>query len=271
MKYLFSVSFAFFFNLSFCQIQSISHGGGTSIFALVTKDTIWLAADSKGNNTSYSSPIENPKSKTKFFTECKIGKTDNIYYAFTGNFVYAKKLNGKLIFSSDSIIKQSVIKCKTFEKSIIDFDVIIKKKLNETLAIMKSLDPKHFVAINNLVLLEGIIVSFFDAVPKFKYMRYDLKEANETFEIISNKDNGPDHYPFSKPIGYNEAIIESLKNPNSLHWKIKGKKEQLIYLINLEVERHPDFVGAPIDILSITNKGCTWLTQNKECQYCKCY
>lgn len=250
---------------SFAQI--LSHG--TSIIIAATKDSIWIAADSKVISQSVNNIDDIISSNNK----CKIFNYSGIEYAISGTAIITNE-NGDTIFNADKELLAS-LKCtnnifaaaadfnkKTFQSLKFVYQHLFKK-MNKS-----SLD-KWFSGNQSAIL--GYSLNSFSSTghPNSTNISFQLNGDKNKWEIDTLDGGKLTDFTIINTmifsfLGFTE-IIPSLLNSNPSFFNTGTIKDKLTELIRLEIKAHPTFVGEPISIKALYVGGQKWLTHDDIC------
>lgn len=229
--------------------------GGTTVIAIITKDSIIIAADSK-HVAKYSTSKEIKETTTV----CKINITNNICYAFAGNLDI--NLNGKEIFNCKEIMEEVLAKDVQFESILPEFNQMLATELR------KVNSKIGFIPIDtseNLPFI-SLIIAAYNNGPLFKCVNYYIHYDKQKHIFLNFKDVTSKKIPIMHMIGWTIDIDSYLiQNPNYLK-DLSNLQEKLLFLIDLESKAHPYEVGLPIDMIKMTKDGWFWILRNTECQ-----
>ena len=229
------------------MMQSQNFSFGTAIVVLRTSDAIYVAADSK---------IVTPSTPT---TECKIRFEGEAGYAMAGIFAES---------SSDFDLIRIVQKVCSTNKSLTEKFVDLENTIRGPLisAMNKIYHHPSSPPLDHL----GAQVALFGFVEKTPYV-YRL-----TFDAIANgsditdvrikrmiipddKNNEPFALIF---LAQSQDVIETLSSARS---SFKDWREALSHMIQLAIEKNPDSVGPPVDIVEMRSEGRKWLQKKAGC------
>lgn len=263
LKYLFVILLLpSIYSTTYSQTNQQKFEGGTTILTLLSKDSVWIVADSKQGSLESQSQNRNTS------IVCKINHTNGIYYTFSGQLVNSKSPNGFYYFNSNAILELAISKYKNFDSMFLYFDSTIRNKL--FLACQKDSQQsiKHFKErFLNRLLLNVTITTFINGNLKFVSRKYycSLQKSNK-IEILYKDIIEPPGFPVLFKVGMRSAIDSFLKkNPNfdlsSSRIKYWGQ-----YLVGLEIKRDSNAVGKPINIISFghDNKP-NWILKSLPC------
>ena len=235
---------------------------GTTILTYVSKDTVWIASDTK------TQQIDTKENKTTNITERKIYKTNNMYYAFCG--VPSIEANGKEIYNAKSIMEKIINSGANFKEVYNRFNEAIANKLNEFLdSLVKKKNGKNASAtlayFSKNILLEFLIVNFSGEKLNYVSKAYTFKKINEVYSLEGKNSQFFEGEEDLYMIGQREIIKPFLiKNPSYILRKSQ-MKERLICLINMESIGNPNNVGMPADVFVIFKNGYKSFLNNKSC------
>lgn len=240
--------------VSNAQTTIVSHGGGTAVFIISTPDYTYIAADTKGG--------DNFGDHKTTFTECKIGKQKNIFFVSAGTFVNLKgrEFNKPVnkIFNADEMIIKAIDKSHNFEEIIINIKQDIQASISALVPQIKAANQTMYQQLSGEI-LSSAITTYENKVKKFRYIRFII--SNGAVNAIEDKSL---EGVFFQPLGHSKEMKNYISsNENFL---VPVTKEKLQFLIRLEIDKNPDWVGAPIDVIRIGNDNKhTWLTDSQHC------
>lgn len=248
----------------FSTAQSVEKGiiirRGTTIFTVVSPDTIWIAADSKvaevnGNN----SPTGNSSNRNKIF------ETNSILYGFAAILSGNDKF-GKELFDSQKIMDSIIKEKKSIQSSFSGYKDAILIKLNELLDTL--LFKEYYTFIEKYThepIHTFFMASFENEGPKYYSQSYTIVKNGNKYKIREEQANIYDYGTMIFMIGRKETIKKFLQSHPNYFSNFTSMREKLTCLISLEAKENPIDVGMPVNIVEIYKNDFKWFRDNKEC------
>jgi|GEM_PF-4496303 len=238
-------------------------GRGSTLISLISKDTIWIAADRRVSNKNA------PQSET-----IKIRGNNNLYYGIAGNALIMSPYNKTdTIFSAfrsmDSIINYQ----KDLSKCFISFNDYAVSNLTAILQSMEIKFPKQFASLFQIEddnFLEFFICSFRD---NKKYFLSRQLYINGSIKNWSLSKRSADSSVDIKKVDSGGMLLQPMGQYNNLYNFLGLKngylnrnniRQRMICLIEEEANKN-EFVGMPADLLILSNNKAEWLYNNKAC------
>jgi hypothetical protein len=230
------------------QTGSLSLGGGTTVLAFLTKDSVIITADTK------EIIINQKTGDTSYIIVPKIRQVGNVFFAFSDFYELYDYDKGGKVFDMQSLFTE----CQKKDSDDIvsgfkDFLDNLKTKINE-LSMEYPFLPNSF---KNRVMSGVIIIQFKDETP---HCIFGL--------LILNGDAAPNLNPRFKPINslvnpmplgrfqYISSFLAS--NQTYLSSPRPNMKEKLIKLIRVQIAQDSAAVGCPIDQVVIRRNAYKW-------------
>ena len=255
MKYLFLFFIIIFtFLNSNGQVGEYSSIGGTTVITIITKDSIWIAADSKRSN-------RRNEPKNPF---CKIAHQGNIFYTVSGPLVWMINPKNDTIFDCYGLLKRTLLQTQNVDTCFIKFNNVAIPLLNKTLAsIKKDEGQTAFNKLDSLV-FSITLTGFVNGNIQYKSWYYTIENKQGITHVKTTVDDYPKAPFFVHLSGSTKSIEDKLTSqPN--YFKTKKFKTILLDLISLEIKSNPEKVGLPINIIVLYKDGYKWLTSNNVC------
>jgi hypothetical protein len=240
MKYCFfiitNILISFF---SFSQI-----GSGTSILVIVTKDTIFIGADSKRKFTHLNGTVQ-------FVKEKKIWNVGETFLFMAGNTIVINEDAKDTVFNVYKIMQYFVSKHETIESCFKSFNDSAIKKFNWITK--NSKQREEYIKYPEL--FDIGLAKFVGKVPKVLICRYRI-DKNYVISYIKEPDL-PVVIPFPLLNGMSHHL-EARK-----YWDTEPKnnltnRDKLIKMILIEINKDSIDVGEPINTVAIYPDGHTW-------------
>jgi hypothetical protein len=221
------------------------------VVAIMTRDTIWVGADSRQFGAIYDSAI---RSLIQYkFIDCKIQHQGNMYFAaMQATNLEIFPIAKKSYRAGGTVGKTSVL----YKKNAIPAFYEILKKLPNPLNCCNFMASEilFFGFENNKGLAEKI--SF----------RFDNKKNQHIH--VSYKDTAYENIAGSEPTICILGRLGSIDRRDipGLYKKL-GAPKTIKYLINAEIKfrRKAGDTAGPVDIVRITSTGATWMSKKKAC------
>lgn len=228
-------------------ISSFNSFGQTCIIVVRTRDSLFVGADTKRVN------LDSNKSDTI----CKILKSGNCYYTFTGYSFEDTLIDMNKYFDNTKCINNvtSEFLYNRYEKLI--------NKLNLLYETKKSFYLKNY---HKFKWSEAIFFGVEKNEIVTKQLIFELVSDSIQPPIIDTSRLSLDYIPGREflvhPAGHYNSISSLLYEPNI--WK-NGIKNGIEKLITIQSNNSPEYVGLPIDIILLSTKGEKWLCPTGKC------
>jgi hypothetical protein len=247
MKYSIVILLLFFNNL-YGQSQIAQLGGGTTVITLFTKDTIWMASDSKMNfslnGKEWSSTIS------------KIGNYKNIFFEFSGKGLVLLNKKGDTIFNAFKVMYEGLKKYDDFDKGAKHFNETSKKIWDRYFKTADAIEDKKAWIDEGDILFEMNIISFRKDTSIYNFYLYGVNKDSFNFRFRQiPATRGQD---FVHCNGYCTLIKPFFSDAFFIG---KTYPQGLTELIKKQITANPSKVGEPINIVVLYNKGHKWLTK----------
>jgi hypothetical protein len=244
----------FSINSLYCQNLDIKAKSGTAIVAYWNKDTIWIAADTK-------EVIELKGYSNKSAQIHKIKSDGKYVYAIAGKVAWGLKKHA--YYDADVELRKAIALRLSPDNILRKFDTFILRRMDTALRAGLYSRQYQFDSLAKYPIL-GIILCSYNAsgIPEIYYLfiTIDGNASNwhllPTIALIRSES-----YVVA---GYDLEIYNKLDNDKNYFSNPGNIKCKLINLIKLSIDNHRDWVGLPIDILTMTRKG------NRLCMSCTC-
>lgn len=231
--------------LLFVIFPFITHS--TCICICKTPTTIYVAADSKRLITVSGEG----KNFNLIQNICKIHCVGDIYFAISGHD------DGGIYDAAMCSLKKN----KNLDFIIKEFSDSIVRLLKKDFALEREIDNKTYnYYLKNIGCGQVSFFGFKNKVPFLKTIQFMLKENNGieiTYQIYSDLS--------SVTLGFHDHIDLLSDEEKSKFSPHKG--ESFVYYfekyIQLEISKHPNEVGNPIDLLELSANGAKWIRKNK--------
>lgn len=228
--------------------------GGTTTITLLTRDTIWMAADSK--NVIADS--------TKHYTHNKFANKilnyNNVFFTLAGRITEILNYKKIAVFNANNIVKENILKYKNFDSIFDNAHKSMAFELNQMYATMP-LGLKNDLQKNmNTKLIEMIMVNNENGKLTVKAAYIGFTFNNNSYSFFSLELTTPVSLPSLIFTGFSNEIKPLINKPE--YFKNRDIGETLIKLIQIEEKAFPDYVGGTIDVIAIYKGGHKWLTNN---------
>ena len=246
---------------SLSQHKQFKFTGGTTNITLVTKDSIWMAADSK-----ISSPAGD-----SIGLFCKIVHVNNVIYTISGAYVWISTTlqdtfptSPDTLFDCYALLRQILLSTNSIDKCYERFNEIATPLLTRVFNLVKNEEGQDDFSKRIDFIFEIVMAGFNKDSLEYKCWNYTLKNKEGIPYVISTEFPRRFAYPFVHVGGFQDGIRPKLKeNPNYI---TDGNiKERLTELIELSINENSKNVGLPINIIMGYKNGYKWLTDNKIC------
>ena len=232
-----------FLLVSPARAQSDTLTNGTLIITLVSKDTIWLGADSRTSSLTDRGSTANKNGM------CKIYYTNDIIYAMAGHVRYVDNS-----FNFLDIMRSSISEQHNFEGSMKVFEGRAKKEIRSILKKFSRKSINTLIKTNNGSFLSVIAISFVNGEKKIKEMRFSIEAANNNWNVIykDNKQIGEGSLRF---VGHAVNASKYVRDNNLYFGNGRNIPNKIVGLIKLESTKGTTTVGMPADVISIYDGG----------------
>lgn len=228
----------------------IDHISATILVLVVTNHSVVLAADSRKT-------IFYPGGIVKTGTLDKIHQTDDYYYAVSG-------LNSgeDESFSMQKILHNILLKHLDFDEAVKDLAVTLTTGLRNYFANLKEKSAALFRRFQTYSFSGGeiVIAKRVNNVPTVYLLDYQVIDG-AIINVVMNTGKTD----IKKIKGSEECFWRAIGNTSFLNANMPTEKEMAAnaigkakWIIGEGIRRHPDFVGEPISILEMTEKGAEW-------------
>ena len=229
------------------QLQQYYWFHGTAIVEYWTKDSIWIAADSKViNDNDYDTPK----------LACKIRNVGNVYYTLSGNVELKDKANNKTVFDANVDVRRTLNKISSLDDFANQFSKIIIPHLKLGQNGPQS-NPNALVQPELQIVVNEIMPS---GAPRVITMNF-VTMGNSTDIKVDSFDTKRHqmglHYVAT---GFSDEIDDFLDKNESYFSTPGTMKDKLTKLINIAYTAHKKDVGLPINIIVIFKNGHKWLS-----------
>ena len=230
----------------------------TSIVAIRSRDSVVIAADSMLT-------IRNSTGADAVRTACKIFRSGEIFYAFSGFF--RDPARG---FDVVSIVAKALPEDAQFgaatEKAAIEVVAGMRDDIRKIRVESPGLYKKYFEA-GTGVLLQLLFAASEDGVPEMTV--YDIRKA-ASFPI--NGELRYDRKSCPGDCGAQGQMAYFLTDTRPIEDYLKKEKmasrspeETAGFLVQLVLDAHTPDTGPPVDVLRIDGNGASWVVRKKEC------
>lgn len=232
------------------------HRFGTAILSIVMPgELIAVAADSKAVGVT-------EEGDEKSLSECKIRKiSENVFFATTG--LWRSKT-----YNAANIIAEALRENEEPQEGVVIAENRIQKYLADELSRLRLNSPRNFIKWFKELRYASVIVFGLQKGSLFLYSSDFVASDTDPIHVQVTRHEcpgkecppGQTHMTFyGHSIGLDEYHRTHNKVPViDLNW-IKNAMESAI-------KAEPQFVGPPIDIIRINEKGARWVQVKKECE-----
>jgi hypothetical protein len=217
---------------------------GTMIITLISRDTIWLGADSR------TSALTNKGYTVNKQGMCKIYSTDNIIYAMAGHIRYVDNS-----FNFSDMMRTCIGEEKDFEKSMKVFEQRAKTEISSILKRFSSKSVNTLIETNNGSFLSVVAISFVDGERKIKELKFSIQAASKNNWNVIYRETNESGEGSLRFVGHAANASRFIKNNNMFFGNGKNIPGKLVELIELESANGTTTVGLPADVISIYNNG----------------
>lgn len=149
---------------------------GTIIITLVSKDTIWVGADTR------TSALTDNGYTTNQAGMCKIYNTNNVIYAMAGHVRYTDDS-----FNFLNIMRTCISKQKNFTESMKLFQQKARVEIGSILKKFSRQSINTLVKTNNGSFLSVVAISFVSGKKQLKEMRFSIEAAgSNNWKVVYN-------------------------------------------------------------------------------------
>ena len=217
---------------------------GTIIITLISKDTIWLGADSR------TSALTEKGYSTNQNGMCKIYSTNDVIYAMAGHVRYTDNS-----FNFIEIMRNCIAEQDDFSTSMKLFE---SKATKEIRSILKKFSVKSIntlVKTNNGSFLSVVAISFVNGEKKVKEMKFSIKTVGtNNWKVIYNQTEDF-NVGTLRFVGHASNASGYVNNNQQFFGNGRNVPGKIIDLIKLESAKGKGTVGMPADVISIYNNG----------------
>ena len=236
--------------------------GGTSIVAYTTDDSIWMAADSKSHVTSNAKNLP----VTADLVSCKILFLKNTISGFAGNFLRDYNAKGQLLYDVRKEMENALNRGSSLQNS---FGIFKDNTIWDLSMAMKYFHDNLPHIFDSLLvanhLAESVFITFINKKPFSKKWEFKLVGNSFSWTVIADTvEEYSEHRLVT--LGYYEEIFDYLLKNQGYITKPYPMQAKLNNLVQLEIDRHPDFVGEPVDIIVMYGDGYQWLQKKNKCE-----
>jgi hypothetical protein len=217
---------------------------GTIIITLVSKDTIWLGADSRTSALTDKGYTQNKKGM------CKIYSTNDVIYAMAGHVRYVDNS-----FNFLEIMKECIKEQKDFEEATNMFQERTKNEIGSILKRFSRKSINTLIKTNNGSFLSVVAISFVGGQKKMKEMKFSIEAGSSNNWKVIYKVTEENSDGLLKFLGHAENASAHVRNNKFYFGNGKNVPGKLIDLITLESTKGTATVGLPADVISIYNNG----------------
>lgn len=264
MRRLFIFSILIIPNLClFSQLKTeklkITHG--TCILTCITRDSIWIASDSKEGEI-----IGNKQLNSKFSAACKIHNYNNFYYCVSGMHRVEGNTSGTVFLDAEEEVLKVLKLNKSFFENFTECNKVIVPKLT---VIGKKMDKK-LLEQNPNVLQISISAFSRDHRPMHINWGYNVTRNGNELKIepkivsLINLQN-QNILPVLSPQGITDEIVSYLGSHKTFFQVTQEMKNMLTTLIKIQISKNSN-VGPPILVKVIYANGDKWETNHEACK-----
>lgn len=249
MKSILLLIILFYYNQSFSQ-RGYERKGGTTIIAIFNYDSVIIAADSR--QTHWIDTVVVKPNLT-----LKIRSVNEIHFAMSGNFVSITTPLGVVAFDAYQLMSDLITQYNNIDSAFSNFNIITKRKVDSLIKIMPSSVVYQLTSKLNTIQLELLVVTYQDKNPVIKHSQFAFTNEQDSVNLKFLDMSKSIKVPSIEILGIDKEINEILDK--GFEFDGDCLKENLVYLIKTESLLHPDKVGEPINVISISPKGFRWL------------
>ena len=235
--------------------------GGTSIVAYTSDDSIWMAADSKSHVTSNAKNLP----VTADLVSCKILFLKNSISGFAGNFLRDYNAKGQLIYDIRNEMEKALNRGNSLQNS---FNIFSNNTIWDLSVAMKYFHDNFPHIFDSLLVANSLAQTVFTSFINKKSFskKWEFKLIGNSFSWYVTADTVEEYNEHRLlTLGYYDEIFDYLLKNQGYITSPYPMKEKLNNLVQLEIDRHPDFVGSPVDIIVIYDRGYKWLQKKNKC------
>ncbi len=217
---------------------------GSIIITLITKDTIWIGADSR------TSSLTDKGYTTNELGMCKIHYTNNVVYAMSGHVRYTDNS-----FNFLEIMDGCVRSENNFDAAINLFKQKATSKIESILKKFSTKSIKQLIKQNNGAFLSVVALTFVNNEKQIHEMRFSIEATGRNKWKVNYREKTDNDEGSLRFMGHaTQASLYVKENPlffgNGMD--IPGK---IIELIKIESAKGSTTVGMPADVISVYNNG----------------
>jgi len=212
----------------------------TCILILLKDKVFYIAADSK---RSFVNSIRTQ-------TICKIHNCKKVYFAISGH-------DDKALYDC---ALASLTAYKNVNSAISNYETVLKTYYKKSMDAERINNPLNYdYYLNN----ELAVVSFFgfrNSIPFLTTLHFSISHVNLSIQCLIENSTSPqlgfcDHLNSMSDVDFKNKITDK-----------RGAIYTLENCIKYEITFHPDIIGAPIDLLELTDKGEKWISPKRNCE-----
>lgn len=255
-KLLFAWSIIITYQFGYGQRKEVS--AGTAIIVCGSKDSLWIAADTKmvivDGAVTKSAP-----------NVCKIYISNGVISAFAG-------VNGTIDgrFSIVNTFQRAIQKERDLTKALNSFDSAVVSFLNNNVSTAMKLqhttNGSTIKASSKVLPIIGCVFAHYvDGKRKITLENFFyLKDSTDRLLPVSSRFVDSNNAPFYM-LGHTSGIRSFLMGNHSFFKEPGSISSKLARLIEIQANETPDTVGKPVDVLVSSLNGNQWAVKSGEC------
>jgi hypothetical protein len=230
----------------FCVSLPLSLWSQTSIVAIITSDSIFIAADAKATTPD----------KQYSITQCKIRIANGVVWA-RSNWAYDPAHN----FDADAIAEKFMSHHGSVSTRLAGFEHAVVPKLTTIMVNSRETAKPWFDSHVGKEVLDYVFGTFEYGRPKMLRVQFKLRVQGQNIMIEPERHVCPGECPNGMGVaklGHTKAVEAALKSDPTI-WTSLGLETALQHLVQSEIGACPREVGPPVSLAKLDIHGLTWL------------
>jgi hypothetical protein len=216
---------------------------GTIIITLISKDTIWLGADSRTSSLTDKGYSVNKDGM------CKIYSTKDIIYAMAGHVRYVDNS-----FNFIEMMQECINEQQDFDSSLQLFEQRAKVEIASILKKFSRKSINALVETNKGSFLSVVAISFVNGEKKMKEMKFSIEAISNNKWNVLYKETSDSDLGSLRFIGHAANASKFVRDNNLFLGNGKNIPGKISDLIEIE-SKNSITVGLPADVISIYDGG----------------
>jgi hypothetical protein len=232
---------------------------GTSIIAIASADSVWIAADSKATDMNDKGELVHTG------RACKLGEKNDVFFAFAGHTGYTHK---SIFFDAWTLAAYASGKTKDFEEAVRIFSDTVLKAEDAMLNSLYTRNEKKAIEtiLAKEALLEFCFVSFKNGERMLATGKVKVQPDGDKWKLDFERETPPDQNELTIiKLGFTERAAFYLYRNKAKVENSESLPALLRKGIELQAAEMPTMVDTPVNMLVIYNNGHNWLNRISEC------